>query len=164
MRIIGIDPGLQRTGWGVLDVAGVRLSYVAHGVLASNARDSFETRLLTISQGLEQLLCQWQPHVAAVEEIYVNVNPRSTLKLGMARGACLLAPARFGIPVAHLTPTNVKKSIVGSGRASKDQVAAMVKLLLGRADLSGTDATDALGVAIAHAHYSQTLERMEISA
>ena len=160
MRIMGIDPGLRRTGWGVIEWHNSQLRYCAHGLVTSNQNDAFEARLLSLAEGLEAALDSWQPQLAAVETVYINANPQSALKLGMARAACLLAPARRGIAVAHLSPADVKKSIVGSGRADKEQVGHMVRLLLSRAEISGHDALDALAVAIAQAHYRETAAKL----
>ncbi len=152
MRLIGIDPGLQRTGWGVLAMAGSRLSHVSHGIIVSDPKLPLAERLRQLYQALCDLLVQWQPVEAAVEETFVNKNPASTLKLGQARGVLLLAPAMAGIPVAEYSPNLVKKSVVGTGHAQKAQVAMMVATLLPNAGAVNGDAADALAVAICHAH------------
>ncbi|MDE0941409.1 MAG: crossover junction endodeoxyribonuclease RuvC [Alphaproteobacteria bacterium] len=152
MRLIGIDPGLQRTGWGVLSVDGSRLSHVGHGVIVSDAKLPLAERLRQLYQALTEVLVQWQPAEAAVEETFVNKNPTSTLKLGQARGVLLLAPAMAGIPVSEYTPNLIKKSVVGTGHAQKAQVAMMVTTLLPAAGAVKDDAADALAVAICHAH------------
>ncbi|MDA1097628.1 MAG: crossover junction endodeoxyribonuclease RuvC [Proteobacteria bacterium] len=152
MRLIGIDPGLQRTGWGVLAMAGSRLSHLGHGVIVSDPNLPLAERLRQLYLALGDLLVQWQPVEAAVEETFVNKNPSSTLKLGQARGVLLLAPAMAGIPVAEYSPNLIKKSVVGTGHAQKAQVAMMVTTLLPNAGPVSGDAADALAVAICHAH------------
>ncbi|HVJ53875.1 MAG TPA: crossover junction endodeoxyribonuclease RuvC [Aliidongia sp.] len=156
MRLIGLDPGLRRTGWGVIDMAGHRLTYVADGVIQSNDKKSLAERLGELWVGLNEVLARWTPDVAAVEETFVNKNPASTLKLGMARGVVLLAPSQRGIEVAEYSPNLVKKSIVGSGHADKTQVQMMVRRLLPGALTTQADAADALAVAICHAHHAQS--------
>lgn len=156
MRIIGLDPGLRATGWGIIHAEGNRLSHVAHGTIRTNPDDELAWRLRTVHDALAELLAQWQPQSAAVEETFVNKNPSSTLKLGQVRGVVLLAPAQLGLPVAEYAPTEVKKAVVGTGRAEKDQVHAMVKRLLPGCDVHGPDAADALAVAICHAHNAAT--------
>jgi crossover junction endodeoxyribonuclease RuvC len=152
MRLIGIDPGLQRAGWGVLEMSGSRLRHVSHGVIVSDSKLPLAERLRQLYQALGELLVQWQPVEAAVEETFVNKNPTSTLKLGQARGVLLLAPAMAGIPVAEYSPNLIKKSVVGTGHAQKAQVAMMVTTLLPNAGAVSGDAADALAVAICHAH------------
>ena len=151
-RLIGIDPGLRKTGWGIIDVEGSRLIHVANGVVHSNDRDSLAERLVQLFDGLQQVIVDWEPDAAAVEETFVNKNPTSTLKLGQARGISLLVPSMAGIPVAEYTPNHIKKTVVGAGHAGKGQVAAMLKILLPQAVINGEDAGDALAVAICHAH------------
>ena len=153
MRLIGIDPGLRRTGWGVLDVQGNRMSHVANGSVDADAAQPLADRLVQLFEGLEEVLMRYQPGEAAVEETFVNVNPASTLKLGQARGIVLLAPAKYGLAVAEYTPNLVKKSVVGSGHASKEQIQMMVGTLLPGCQFSSADAADALAVAICHAHH-----------
>ena len=164
MRLIGIDPGLQRTGWGVLEVNGSRLGHVAHGTITSDGGLPLAKRLCQLYLGLDEVLGQWQPIEAAVEETFVNKNPASTLKLGQARGVLLLAPAIADIPVFEYTPNLIKKSIVGTGHAHKEQVAMMVGTLLPTAGAVKDDAADALAVAICHAHLrrnQQIISQME---
>ncbi|MDE1147453.1 MAG: crossover junction endodeoxyribonuclease RuvC [Azospirillaceae bacterium] len=156
IRVLGLDPGLRNMGWGVIDVSGNRLTHVADGVVHSNDRDDLARRLVTLYEGLEDIIRAWTPDEAAVEETFVNKNPVSTLKLGQARGIALLAPARQGLPVSEYPPNLVKKSVVGAGHADKTQVQAMVRMLLPGFQLSKADAADALAVAICHAHHSQT--------
>lgn len=152
-RILGIDPGLRRTGWGVAVSHGSRLTHVAHGVIAPDPDASMAERLAQLAEGLAAVLERYKPHEAAVEETFVNADPRSALKLGMARGVCLLAPARAGLPAFEYAPRLVKKSVCGAGGAEKSQVAAMVRLLMPAAGPVSADAADALAVAITHAHH-----------
>lgn len=157
VRIIGIDPGLQRTGWGVVDVAGNRLSFVACGTITSTAKDELAARLVELHDGLRTVVAEHGPDEAAVEHTFVNTNPTATLKLGQARGIALLVPALAGLSVAEYAPNAVKKAIVGAGHADKDQIQHMVKILLPRAVWKGADAADALAIAICHAHHRQSL-------
>jgi crossover junction endodeoxyribonuclease RuvC len=162
VRIIGIDPGLRNTGWGVIDAEGTRLSYVADGSVHSHADAPLATRLLQIHTQLAEILQNFVPDEAAIEETFVNKDARATLKLGQARGAAMLAPALAGISVAEYAPNEVKKSVVGAGHAEKDQVKHMVKVLLPRAELNSADSVDALAIAICHAHHrgAQTLAKI----
>jgi crossover junction endodeoxyribonuclease RuvC len=153
VRIIGIDPGLRNTGWGVIEAEGTRLSYVADGSVHSEADAPLATRLLQIHTQLAEILQRFAPDEAAIEETFVNKDARATLKLGQARGAAMLAPALAGISVAEYAPNVVKKSVVGAGHAEKDQVKHMVKVLLPRAELNSADSIDALAIAICHAHH-----------
>jgi len=159
MRLIGLDPGLQRTGWGVIEAEGNRLIHVAHGVVASRADAALAQRLRDLHDGLMQVFADWRPQAAAVEETFVNKNPVSTLKLGQARGVVLLVPALMGVPVAEYAPNHIKKSVVGTGHADKAQVHAMVARLLPGAVVKGADAADALAVAITHAHGAGRIQR-----
>lgn len=158
--IIGLDPGLRATGWGVIVAEGNRLSHVAHGTIRTNSDDELSYRLRVLHDALAELIATWQPKAAAVEETFVNQNPASALKLGQARGVVLLAPALAGLPVAEYAPTVVKKAVVGTGGAEKDQVHAMVKRLLPGCNVSGSDAADALALAICHAHHAATSKRV----
>jgi crossover junction endodeoxyribonuclease RuvC len=162
VRIIGIDPGLRNTGWGVIEAEGSRLSYVADGTVHSDADAPLATRLLQIHAQLAEVLRSFMPDEAAIEETFVNKDARATLKLGQARGAAMLAPAMVGISVAEYAPNVVKKSVVGAGHAEKDQVKHMVKILLPRAEMNTADSTDALAIAICHAHHRgiQTLAKI----
>ena len=162
VRIIGIDPGLRNTGWGVIEADGTRLSYVADGSVHSDADAPLASRLLQIHTQLAEILQRYAPDEAAIEETFVNKDARATLKLGQARGAAMLAPALAGITVAEYAPNVVKKSVVGAGHAEKDQVKHMVKVLLPRAELNTADSTDALAIAICHAHHrgTQTLAKI----
>lgn len=153
VRILGLDPGLRNTGWGIVDCCGNRLSYVAHGVATSDSKDDLASRLSQIYQELCKIIEAHQPHEAAVEETFVNKNPTSTLKLGMARGIVLLAPAQRGLVVGEYAANRVKKSLVGVGHADKNQVALMVQRLLPGCGPITSDAADALAIAICHAHY-----------
>jgi crossover junction endodeoxyribonuclease RuvC len=153
VRIIGFDPGLRTTGWGIVDVQGNRLSYVAHGVVKSESKANLAPRLSQLYQGLLKIIENYSPHEAAVEETFVNKNPASTLKLGMARGIVLLAPAQAGLVIGEYAANRVKKSVVGVGHADKNQVALMVQRLLPTSGVVSADAADALAVAICHAHY-----------
>jgi len=153
IRILGLDPGLRRTGWGVVTVSGTRLVHVAHGVIAPSERMAFADRLLVLFEGIAAVIETHAPDEAAVEETFVNTNASSTLKLGHARACCLIAPARAGLVVAEYAATVVKKAVVGTGAAEKDQVGFMVRRLLPTAGETTSDAADALAVAIAHAHH-----------
>ncbi len=159
-RLMGIDPGLRFTGWGVIDVSGNRLRHVADGVIATDNAMSVPIRLKALHDALVMVFEQHRPDEAAVEETYVNRNGTATLKLGYARGVCLLAPALTGIPVHEYGAMAVKQSVVGTGAAQKDQVAHMVRLLLPGATLKRADAADALAVAICHAHHRATRLRV----
>jgi crossover junction endodeoxyribonuclease RuvC len=154
LRLIGLDPGLRRTGWGVIDVRGQHLRFIADGVVTSTDTLELADRLNQLWHGLNEVLEAWRPEAAAVEESFVNKNPASTLKLGMARGVVLLVPSLKGLPVAEYAPNLVKKSITGSGHADKTQVQAMVRHLLPGALGTQADAADALAVAICHAHHA----------
>jgi crossover junction endodeoxyribonuclease RuvC len=153
IRIFGIDPGLRRTGWGVIDCAGNRVSYVASGTVVPDEKLPLAGRLAGLHAGLASLILSHDPDEAAVEETFVNSNPMSTLKLGQARGVAMLAPAQAGLPVAEYAPNLIKKSIVGAGHADKGQIAAMIAVLLPKAGTLSPDAADALAVAITHAHH-----------
>jgi crossover junction endodeoxyribonuclease RuvC len=152
IRIIGLDPGLRRTGWGVIVCQGSRLRHLAHGVVAPPESAPFASRLLHLFDALEKIIAEHAPDEAAVEEVFVNMNPSSTLKLGHARAAALIAPARAGLPVAEYAARQVKKAVVGAGAADKRQVGFMVARLLPTAEIAAEDAADALAVAITHAH------------
>ena len=158
MRLIGIDPGLRQTGWGVLAVQDNRLRHIANGVVVSNAKLSLAERLVQLHEGLTEVIERYQPDEAAVEETFVNANPTSTLKLGQARGIALLVPALAGIAVFEYTPNQVKKTVVGSGHAAKQQIEMMVKTLLPGCEVETADAADALAIAICHAHQRDARE------
>jgi crossover junction endodeoxyribonuclease RuvC len=152
VRILGIDPGLGHTGWGVIECDGNRLRALAHGAIATDSGEDPAARLANIHKALLQVVADWLPDEAAVEEVFVNRNPASTLKLGMARGIALLVPALAGMKVAEYAANLVKKSVVGTGHADKAQVAMMVSRILPGAS-ARADAADALAVAICHAHH-----------
>ena len=152
LRILGLDPGLRRTGWGVVAVQGARLIHVAHGVIAPKDSLPFAERLLILFDQIAEVIALHAPHEAAVEETFMNTNPQSALKLGHARACCLIAPARAGLTVAEYAATVVKKAVVGTGAADKTQVGLMIRRRLPTAGDTTADAADALAVAIAHAH------------
>lgn len=153
LRILGLDPGLRRTGWGVITVDGARLAHVAHGVIVPKESLPFAERLLTLFEAITEVVAAHAPHEAAVEETFMNNNAASALKLGHARAMAMIVPARAGLPVAEYAATVVKKSVVGTGAAEKDQVGFMIARLLPTAGKTTADAADALAVAIAHAHH-----------
>ncbi|MGB0682497.1 MAG: crossover junction endodeoxyribonuclease RuvC [Magnetovibrionaceae bacterium] len=160
MRLMGIDPGLRNTGWGIIEATDNRLRFVADGVVKTDNALSLAERLVQLRDGLEAVFETYRPQEAAVEETFVNKNAVSTLKLGHARGIALLVPAARHIPVAEYLPNLVKKTVVGTGHAAKEQVQMMVKRLLPAATLTGADAADALAVAICHAHFRETADRL----
>jgi crossover junction endodeoxyribonuclease RuvC len=153
IRIIGIDPGLRRTGWGIIESDGVRLIYVASGMIPSTPDEQLSYRLREIFEGLTSVLGSFKPHEASVEETFVNKDARSTLKLGQARGIALLAPAMKGLQVAEYAANVIKKTVVGAGHAEKHQVQAMIKFLLPKARFDSADEADALAIAICHANH-----------
>jgi crossover junction endodeoxyribonuclease RuvC len=153
IRIVGVDPGLRRTGWGVIDVSGSRIAFVAAGSVQSAADDPLADRLLAIHTGLTEVLRAFGPMEAAVEQTFVNRDAGATLKLGQARGIAMLVPAQAGLTVAEYAPNAVKKAVVGAGHADKAQIRMMVKVLLPRATFDSDDAADALAIAITHAHH-----------
>jgi crossover junction endodeoxyribonuclease RuvC len=156
IRILGIDPGLRRTGWGVVAIDANRLSFLACGSLATDENAGLAARLLAIHDGLRRVVAVHAPHEAAVEATFVNRDAAATLKLGQARGIAMLVPAIAGLPVAEYAPNLVKKTIVGAGHCEKVQIRMMVKVLLPRADPQSEDAADALAVAVTHAHHRQS--------
>jgi crossover junction endodeoxyribonuclease RuvC len=160
MRLIGLDPGLRLTGWGIVDVDGNRLRHVAHGVVRVAVDQPLSARLNDLFEGISAVIKVQQPQEAAVEETFVNVNPGSTLKLGQARGVVMLAPAQLGLAVFEYATNLVKKSVTGVGHADKRQIAMMVGRLLPGVDATA-DAADALAVAICHAHHRETARRIE---
>ncbi len=151
MLIIGLDPGLGSTGWGIIAKSGNRLSHIANGQIRTDTTAPLPERLVVIDRELTDVILAHRPDCGAVEEVFVNTNPQSTLKLGQARGVCLLALARTGMPVAEYSTRLVKKALVGTGAAEKTQIQAMLKVLLPGVKLAGADAADALAVAITHA-------------
>ena len=160
MRILGLDPGLGTTGWGVIEADGNRLRHVANGQIRTDSAAPLPKRLASLADQLEQLIAEHRPEAAAAEEIFVNKNPQSTLKLGQARGVVLMCAARSGIDVGEYSPALVKKAVVGTGGAEKTQVHAMIARLLPGAKIAGPDAADALAVAITHAHHLATARRI----
>ncbi len=160
MIIIGLDPGLACTGWGVIAAEGNRLSHVANGQVRTDARAPLPERLLALATALDSVLAAHAPAEGACEEVFLNENPQSTLKLGQARGVALLALAKNGLNVGEYAPRLVKKAVVGTGGAEKAQVHAMVQRLLPSAKIAGADAADALAVAITHAHHLATARRL----
>ena len=159
MRVIGIDPGLQNLGWGIVDVAASKISHVANGVCKSG-RGDLAGRLLELHTQLNSKFVQFKPETAAVEQTFVNKDGAGTLKLGQARGICMLVPAQHGLSVAEYAPNAVKKVVVGVGHADKRQVLHMVKMLLKGVEPVGTDAADALAIALCHAHHVQFSGRL----
>lgn len=153
VRILGLDPGLRRTGWGIVVTEGSRLAFAGSGIVTSSADGTLAERLRQLYDGLTAVLVEGAPDEVAVEETFVNKDAQATLKLGHARAVSLLVPALAGLPVAEYAANLIKKTIVGSGHAEKRQIAAMVRVLLPRADPATEDAADALAVAITHAHH-----------
>jgi len=154
MRLLGLDPGLQHTGWGVIEAEGNRLRHLANGAVSSDPSLSLAERLVQLYDGIDKVIGDWQPEEAAVEETFVNKNPVSTLKLGQARGIALLVPSMHNLLVEEYPPNKIKKSVVGAGHAGKDQIHAMVGMLLPGCKIANEHAADALAVAICHAHYA----------
>jgi crossover junction endodeoxyribonuclease RuvC len=162
MRILGIDPGLRTTGFGVIDVAGSDLAYVASGTISTTHLDKGQlpARLKVLFDGIVEVMARYQPECASVEIVFVNVNPQSTLLLGQARGACITALVSRELPVTEYTALQMKQAVVGYGRADKTQVQEMVRRLLQLPGLPGPDAADALGLAITHAHAAKAMARL----
>jgi crossover junction endodeoxyribonuclease RuvC len=157
IRILGIDPGLRRTGWGIVEIFGNRLGFLGCGSVTTRDDDSLAMRLVTIHDGLTRVLDEFRPDEAAVEATFVNKDAKATLKLGQARGIAMVVPAKAGVPVAEYAPNVVKKSIVGAGHGDKGQVRMMVGVLLPKADPRSDDAADALAIAVTHAHHRQSV-------
>lgn len=157
IRILGIDPGLRRTGWGVIACEGNRLVFVACGSVETHERAALSARLVAIHDGLARVVEDFAPDEAAVEQTFVNRDGASTLKLGQARGIAMLIPARAGLAVAEYAPNLVKKTIVGAGHAEKTQIRMMIGVLLPKADPRSEDAADALAIAVTHAHHRQSV-------
>ena len=162
MRILGIDPGLRTTGFGIVDVTGADVQYVASGTISTSAlaTNALPARLKVLFDGVVEVVQRYQPDHASVEIVFVNVNPQSTLLLGQARGALITALVSGNLPVAEYTALQMKQAVVGYGRASKEQIQEMVRRLLNLPGLPGPDAADALGLAITHAHAGKAMERM----
>jgi crossover junction endodeoxyribonuclease RuvC len=152
IRIIGIDPGLRRTGWGIIDTLGNSLKFVASGTVTSDDKADLASRLCQLHDGLSEVIHLHKPDEAAVEQTFVNKDAVATLKLGQARGIAMLVPARAGLPVAEYAPNAVKKSVIGVGHGEKQQIHMMLKVLMPKATFVGNDAADALAIAICHAH------------
>jgi len=157
IRIIGIDPGLRRTGWGIIDSVGNSLRFVASGTVRSDEKESLAKRLCQLHDGLAEVLHQTMPDEAAVEQTFVNKDATATLKLGQARGIAMLVPARAGLVVAEYAPNAVKKAVIGVGHGEKKQIHMMVKVLMPKAVFDTDDAADALAIAICHAHHRQSV-------
>lgn len=153
VRILGIDPGLQKTGWGIIESEGSALRFIASGLIRTKSSESLSTRLASLHHGLVAVIDSYSPHEAAIEETFVNQNPASALKLGQARGTLLTVPALKGLSVDEYAANKVKKSIVGTGHAAKQQMGMMIKTLLPACGTISEDEADALAVAITHAHY-----------
>jgi crossover junction endodeoxyribonuclease RuvC len=161
IRILGLDPGLARMGWGAIEMSGTRLTHVAHGVLTSDAKAGLGPRLMILFEALTDLVARLEPQAIAIEQAFVHKDPSAALKLGQARAVALLAAARAGLEIAEYAPNHVKKCVVGVGHAGKEQVQAMVRHLLPTAQVTSADAADALALAIAHAHLAGTRARLE---
>ena len=161
VRILGIDPGLRRTGWGVIESEGNRLVFIGCGTVEPDDDLPLAERLLAIHRGLAKVLADFAPAEAAVEQTFVNKDAGATLKLGQARGVAMLAPAMAGLSVAEYAPNLVKKTVVGAGHADKNQIQMMLKILLPKAEPQSADAADALAVAITHAHHRGAAMRLK---
>ena len=161
LRILGLDPGLSRMGWGVIVLDGTRLTHIAHGALTSSARDNIGVRLFALHAALVDIIAEHRPAAIAVEQAFVHKDPSAALKIGQARAIALLAAAQAGMDIAEYAPNHIKKCVVGVGHAGKEQVQAMVRRLLPTAHVDNADAADALAAAIAHAHLSGTRMRIE---
>lgn len=162
MKILGIDPGLQKTGWGIVEAQDNRLSFLACGTIKSDPDLSLAERLCQLDTGMQKVIEEWHPEEAAIEETFMNNNAASALKLGAARGVVMVVPARAGLPVHEYAANLIKKSVVGNGHATKDQVEMMVRTLIPMAGRGlGADEADAIAVAICHAHHATTKSRFE---
>jgi crossover junction endodeoxyribonuclease RuvC len=157
IRILGIDPGLRRTGWGVVEIDGNRLTFVACGSVATDDKANLSLRLVALHDGLFRVVEEFVPDEAAVEATFVNKDASATLKLGQARGIAMLVPARANVPVSEYAPNLVKKTIVGAGHGEKAQIRMMIGVLLPKADPPTHDAADALAIAVCHAHHRQSV-------
>jgi crossover junction endodeoxyribonuclease RuvC len=162
MKVLGLDPGLRYTGWGLIEASGNRLRFLSCGRIAVPEKLEMAERLAFLHRELEKVLAETKPDTAAVEETFSNVNAKSTLKLGMARGIVMAAPALVQISVAEYPANVVKKTVTGAGHADKEQIQRMVKILLPQADFESADAADALAVAICHAHHAQTAQKTKM--
>ncbi len=162
-RVLGIDPGLLNSGWGVIDVEGTKLLHVAHGVIKVQAKQDMDIRLNKLFLGVQAIVKQYQPDEAAIEETFLNKNPATTLRLGLARGVVMVAPTTLDIRVSEYSANHVKKMVVGAGHADKEQVKTMIQYLLPQCnDEISFDASDALAIAICHAHTMQTKQTWNI--
>ena len=159
MRVLGIDPGLRRLGWGVIEVAGSRISHIGNGVCSSEGKD-LAARLLSLHEQLSDVVARMRPDTAAVEQTFVNKDGAGTLKLGQARGIAMLVPAQAGLSVGEYAPNTVKKTVVGVGHADKRQIDHMVRLQLPGVEIAGPDAADALAIALCHAHHARASGRL----
>ncbi|MBX4335836.1 crossover junction endodeoxyribonuclease RuvC [Bartonella raoultii] len=157
IRIIGVDPGLRRTGWGIIDLLGNRLQFIAAGTVSSNVQGDLASRLCQIYEGLSEIVQKFMPHEAAVEHVFVNKDAAATLKLGQARAIALLVPAQAKLPVFEYAPNKVKKSVIGVGHGDKEQIHMMVKVLLPRAEFDSSDAADALALALCHSTHRKSI-------
>lgn len=157
IRIIGIDPGLRRTGWGVIDTLGNSLRFVASGTVESDGKADLASRLCQLHDGLSAIIHSHMPHEAAVEQTFVNKDATATLKLGQARGIAMLVPALAGLQVAEYAPNAVKKAVIGVGHGDKKQIHMMVRVLMPKATFDSNDSADALAIAICHAHHRQSV-------
>ena len=165
IRILGIDPGLRRTGWGLIEADGNRLIFVACGSVESSERAELGVRLVAIHDGLCKVIEEFRPHEAAVETTFVNASGSATLKLGQARGVAMLVPARAGLVVAEYAPNVIKKTVVGAGHGEKAQVRMMIGVLLPKADPQSEDAADALAIAVCHAHHrTSVIMKLKVAA
>ncbi len=153
MRILGIDPGLNNTGWGLIEHKGTKLTYIASGVINPPKKEELGNRLAVIYREIENLIKSHNPDEFAIEETFVNSSPRDTLKLGQARGVAMVVPAFYGYKISEYAPNLVKKTVVGNGHANKEQVLHMIGVLLPRAKVESADEADALAIAITHAHH-----------
>lgn len=160
MKILGIDPALQTTGWGIIESKGSQLRFMGCGLIKTDAAQALPLRLASIHEQIADIIKDWQPDTAAVEETFVNKNPAAALKLGQARGVLLAVPALYGIPTAEYSANKIKKSVVGVGHANKDQVGMMIRTLLPSCGKVTADEADALAVAITHAHYGSINKRI----
>lgn len=162
IRILGIDPGLQKTGWGIVESSGSSLNFISSGLIRTNPKSAMPERLSTLYHGIIGVMEDYSPQEAAIEETFVNKNPASALKLGQARGVLLMTPAIKGLSVGEYSANKVKKSVVCSGHASKEQVGMMIKTLLPACGTISEDEADALAVAITHAHYRSLSTALEV--
>jgi len=164
LTVLGLDPGLTRTGWGLITLTGTSLAHLANGLITTKASETLPVRLTRLYRAIEDLVAAFAPDLAAVEETFVNVNAAATLKLNHARTIAILVPALHGLAVESYAPNHVKKSVTGYGHAGKEQILAMMKVLLPGAKIAGPDAADALAVAICHAHHASSRARIRAGA